>query len=1755
MLSPREIIGRKGSNAVQAFRHNRALEVRWAGSLTNLMEQIGHEYGGRFVVELIQNGHDAHASTTRNGVIHIFFEANVGEHGEVFVANSGQPFTEANFHALCDIAQSDKVPGAGIGHKGVGFRSVLQVSRAPEIYSAMPAGSSGVFDGFCFRFANGADYCRLADGDHEFYEIMRRELSPYLLPVPADSFNPVIASFAQDGFATAIRLPLVNEYAGTVAEERIDELRNCTNPALLFLERISLLTVEYQGTQSRYRTDLKRKSQTLAQNRRPDDVVLERVELTRTDEQASEVSLGTYLVVKIQVDPALLRAAIQESIASGQIEARFATWQEEAFVSLAVRLDAEDATSKLYAYLPMEADAPLPGHLNAPFVTKVARTALDETIPLNSLLFTTAAKAAVRAIQRLRDEDVELSEGEIHSAVADLLSWKTSHLEFLKDAFHLFGLEVSSEPVIPVLTRRAGPEWACLSDARDWASNYSIMTPNALAACGVAILRPTLSVRQKRSLRELAEALGTSLTPTAARVASWAELIAVQMAAQPFDPVKWAQLYSDLHRYFSRMSWNPAYAPALQGKKILIDDHCEVRRTGPFKGSRDAAVFFPPAEENALAQVVIPQTISSQVCFLNRGLTLPSEVREWLQNPQLQLALRYDTRGLIAYVADVGQSSDEDTIRADVLRLVFDLYYGAGAKPPMLEGVRLRVPARSGWVLAEEAVFSGDWTGTQGTVLQPFIREVGPASAEVAKMERQLLRSPRSKPFVRQRTAEWVDLLRLLGVRDGLWPIRLRAPEATWAYVFTRQKVGKTIGLSESDIELWSKIEGHQTRRPQMQYEFSGDFFKLPGQSDYSSFSADGRSQYALLIVEGLRAWKDEHLAVRADTLNYRRSDPHDWPTPAAAFLQEGEWLQDGTGFVRPREAWYFPRKDGEPAPSFFPFVRRSLADLIGPSDIQLARLRKFGMKVFGDPNDAAALIVRLPVLLLSGKVSEEHWRAFSRIYHSAWSAVVERKADPFSTSPDELAVITRGLQLATVPMRQEKPDETIYLNDLTDPLALTILQELRRPVLDVGSPTVGAGALPILQEHFGGHLCPTSSLQIRILADGQPVELSEDLERLLSQERRWLEEVVGLTIYLKSLVPRHRSEQAEREAQRLLGSIRIKWAREIGITINGEPARLPRHQNRAVGIAGPSAPVLVIAAEAHTFEWNILEAIATPLARLINRASVNSALELVFVRLKGLMGDHVVAPSDDELACALECDIAEVRRYRREVRSSIDAVLERLRPLLLYYAGRDALVALDRSVPGKSALISILARWSVQLPRTAEALVQECEVSDLAELREALGIPYASFNSILSDLGSPYRPFHNVVGDNEAFEAFRQRNRSAILNRLRSRFRNAFTNNRSLSAYVAIRNLDGLKPDVAWLETCHLPSEKMMGIEVARWIDAIAAEAAVQGSDALPDLAKTRATNRRSVEELIRECAPVVSAWCRRNKQTLPGLWNSADPAAIVVDSMDQAGQYDFDVLATTRILGWLRASGHWPDSMPMTNDKQQLGLTPEDLNVKSEAEVERERREYERRSIVYNGKRFTAVECAALIANVETSIPQAFFATGKGFSSLVEVGKAHGVRGGGGPGGYARHALNEDQRGLVGLVGEKVALEWLKRKYPGTDENSWKSTNRDRSLGGRPGSDSLGYDFEVFERGRRLFFEVKATIGEQPILELGETELRTANENARRDNYRILFITQALEPSQRRIFVLPNPFSSRAQGFYQLTGTGIRYRFRLEG
>jgi hypothetical protein len=225
---------------------------RFSESLKSISEDTAQEYEGRAVLELVQNGHDAlmKGSTGRIRVVLTVGESSVdgaendhgGAFGVLYVANEGKPFAPSNFEAISEVALSDKGAGEGIGNKGLGFRSVLQLSDWPEVFSKADPDDLE-FDGFCFRFATPADVRELVK-DRELAEKVIAEVSPLALPVPATVNDDLVAALGADGFSTVVRLPLRNKAATNSALVQIEALRSPGAPILLFLARVSALEIE-----------------------------------------------------------------------------------------------------------------------------------------------------------------------------------------------------------------------------------------------------------------------------------------------------------------------------------------------------------------------------------------------------------------------------------------------------------------------------------------------------------------------------------------------------------------------------------------------------------------------------------------------------------------------------------------------------------------------------------------------------------------------------------------------------------------------------------------------------------------------------------------------------------------------------------------------------------------------------------------------------------------------------------------------------------------------------------------------------------------------------------------------------------------------------------------------------------------------------------------------------------------------------------------------------------------------------------------------------------------------------------------------------------------------------------------------------------------------------------------------------------------------------------------------------------------------
>lgn len=98
--------------------------------------QVANDYRGRLVYELLQNADDAMEgqATHRDRVAFLVTD------DALWMANSGRALTDADVQGLCGLGASSKVDSAGskrasIGHKGLGFKSVLEITEAPAVFS------------------------------------------------------------------------------------------------------------------------------------------------------------------------------------------------------------------------------------------------------------------------------------------------------------------------------------------------------------------------------------------------------------------------------------------------------------------------------------------------------------------------------------------------------------------------------------------------------------------------------------------------------------------------------------------------------------------------------------------------------------------------------------------------------------------------------------------------------------------------------------------------------------------------------------------------------------------------------------------------------------------------------------------------------------------------------------------------------------------------------------------------------------------------------------------------------------------------------------------------------------------------------------------------------------------------------------------------------------------------------------------------------------------------------------------------------------------------------------------------------------------------------------------------------------------------------------------------------------------------------------------------------------------------------------
>ena len=181
--------------------------------LAGLEAYVSESYNCRSFIELLQNADDAKATK--------FYVKRSGDY--LFVANNGRPFNIKDLESLCRSASSNKVRGATIGYRGIGFKSV--VSFAKEVHLISGDFAITFSKELSKQIVPQANKVPLIRIPHELNKSIRIELAGEIREIQDEGFNTIFI------------------FSGVLANQIDEEYTSFANTTLLFLNSIQVIKI------------------------------------------------------------------------------------------------------------------------------------------------------------------------------------------------------------------------------------------------------------------------------------------------------------------------------------------------------------------------------------------------------------------------------------------------------------------------------------------------------------------------------------------------------------------------------------------------------------------------------------------------------------------------------------------------------------------------------------------------------------------------------------------------------------------------------------------------------------------------------------------------------------------------------------------------------------------------------------------------------------------------------------------------------------------------------------------------------------------------------------------------------------------------------------------------------------------------------------------------------------------------------------------------------------------------------------------------------------------------------------------------------------------------------------------------------------------------------------------------------------------------------------------------------------------------
>ena len=1716
--------------------------------LKGMCERVSDSYRERVVLELLQNAHDAHPATQTNGRIKVLLDPNDGPYGTLSVANDGQGFAAGNFDALCSPTRTTKTVNESIGNKGVGFLSAFQVSAHPEIYSRSSCGSTR-FDGYCFHFADDTAIRRFLEaedlGSHA--ADVTAKMPRLYLACPIVEVPEAVRRFEQEGFVTVVRLPLKNDDARRSVARQLDQLTGDGPPVHIFLARIKeLAVVNMLGSP----LSLSRQAQTIC--------VVDNLRLLK-------VACGTHSFVVAQQTITFNEVVdvIRRDVAAERLPESWLLWEGDAVVSLAVASEGPPLDGRLYNFLPMgpEASAPLNGYLDAPFCSSIDRLRLQVGVELNDLLMKTARALAIEGAKLSK---AHLAPKHGRQVAIDLILWSGEGADQVRT-----DLINAGEALVPTLKFGKPSGWTSLDDARIWKGDHYITSEFASRISYLGFVDPAIGPDRLDALADFASGYA-SLACSAEERGQVVEAIAHYLGKRGVSVARWDAFYRSLSQLFQND------AEALAGRRLLLTARGEVHSTESgvaqsrkmrSRRRKLSAVFLPPirgGDQKAKVATELPRAVQRRVAYLAPELEVASDGASPARRFLISAGLirEHETREILRLLAtamlEVGEVKDPEAFRWEALVAMMKIVKADDTSDRVVTELNPLVPTREGWSRANVSYFSGRWAGANSTNLERLFEQAHGISAELDAHARFLLRPYADWDLPAQDRKTWADFLRKAGVVDHLRPVPAITGTAPRAYPSSLPAaLVRRAGLPANQTQAWGALMAAQRYLPNPHTDYTAsNVYRLPGQLDFDALAPVVGRSYAIEVIRALEA------VPNLTTISvYRPQRPYaenrcSWPSSVAAFLQSSAWMPLASGNLAPLESAWLPGLRGQMPPPGLPIIDYEVQNALSRCEEASGQLRGYGLNEYGAPAHAWRFL-KVAGELAAADVSPLDGERLLTAAREAW-----QQADLQKDPPEGLRIIGRrpGAIVAVALDGVEGP--SLLVADGDDRQLVSASVRSTPEIVVVEPPAARASEI-------GSYLATHFPARVRRASELGAVYVSEGRQVVFDSAAPLVEEVLGDALrQIVTLCLRYRNNfyrgSVEVVLERL-AAVRLRWLPELSLLMGDTIEPFPRFSERAVLLTSSEGPTLLVSSSLQE-TGRLLIVIAEALGSALGSQRLLGEPLLAFA---AQFGTDPLACNYEDYARVLDVPVEDVRGVLGATRASISNLLRFVRPFAMLFAGeetgRDFVVG--AGVSTVEDILRNLRALAEALPVAPEDLVRRCrEALDLEAIALGLRVDLATLNAILVALGPPYTPIDLTERHKNTLALFLDRREPLVRESIRATYRPRFERGEDLEKYVAARDAPRpTLPDGFGLRKIELP-QSQLAMWLDAWTDGLGVtliEAAPSGRTAMEGV---REANLRYLRDLAR--AIRVGILCRAQPadplRVMFGDVAGAEAALTVAAT--KGGWCDFDRLDEAVSLAWASRSGLWPAGWPKT--VAELGITEQEREQVAAAD-ERARASVltKRRVIEYSGGAFTvgldsyanlSVSISALVAS-NTALLETSTRTIGGAAPLLVSNRKNG---GGGGGGKVGPRLTDEEREVIGFFGEAIAFDWLKHHFGHkrvVDLSCWKSEYR-RHLANERGDDRLGYDFEIRNGGTRWFFEVKATMSEEPrsgqMIELGSSEIAHA-ESCRADKrmrYRILYVLDALHPERARIFVLPNPRSRQGKVFYaEPLSAGVRLIFPL--